>query len=86
MFCDVNVLWIEQIGIHGFLNHIDDSRLQVNEQTSWDIVFIVRLGQMAYLIEKDVLSVLNLDIPGLENSLGVDAVFLAQLFPELHAH
>jgi hypothetical protein len=38
------------------------------------------------LVEKDVLSIFNLDIASLENPLGVDAVFLAELLPKLHAH
>ena len=51
---DENVLWVEKIPVAFALDHVDDARLQVEQQGSGDVVVVVGL------VEEDVFAIVPL--------------------------
>jgi len=54
MVSNEDILVIIEIAVITILNTIDDSRLQINEESSWDIVLVIRL------VKKHIFSITSL--------------------------
>jgi hypothetical protein len=54
MVCNKHILVIVQVAVLAVLNAVDDTRLQVNKQCSWNIVFII------CLVKEDILAISSL--------------------------
>lgn len=76
MFRNVEVLRVVQILIRSSLNPIDNSGLQIDQESPRDVVLIVSL------VEKDIFAVVSLNGKIFQDSLRADAVLLAQVLPE----
>ena len=71
------VLGIVQIGIGTHLNVVDDTRLQVDQKGSRNVMLVI------CLVEEYIFSILALSCVWLQNTVGGDSVLGAKLLPEL---
>jgi hypothetical protein len=76
MLRDVEVFWVVEIRVETVLNTVDDSRLEINEESSWNVMLIISL------VEEDVLSVLSISRIVFQYTFWVDSMFLAKVLPE----
>lgn len=76
MLADVKILRVIQITIQPILDAVDDSWLKIDQDCPRDVVLIIRL------VKEHIFSVVSLSCIVLENAIWVDAMFLAQVFPE----
>ena len=77
MFRNVEVLWIVEIRVEAILNGVDDSRLQVNQEGTRDVVLVIRL------VEEHIFAVVSLSRVLFQNTFSANTVLHAQLLPEL---
>jgi hypothetical protein len=77
VFGHVEVLWVVEVSVESVLDAIDDSRLQVDQQGSGDVMFIVSL------VEEHIFPVVVVGGVLLQNSVWLNSVFVAELLPEL---
>src|SRR5258706_4836593 len=74
------VFWVIKVCVRRCKYVVDDARLEVDEYSTWDIVFIV------CLVEKDVLAIATFCRPFFKNSLFVDSMFCTQSLPVYRTH
>ena len=79
LFMHIEVLRVVDLAMATGLNAVDDARFKVKQDGAWDVARVVGL------VEEDVFAVAAFGRVVGEVAVAVDAVFLAELLPELRA-
>jgi hypothetical protein len=74
-----HILGVVDVLVRARQNAVYDARFEVEENGAGDVARVVGL------VEEDILAVADLGCKGLEVAVAVDAVFEAELLPELRA-
>lgn len=77
MLGNVEILRIVEIRVEAILNGVDDSRLQVNQEGTRDVMLVIRL------VEEHIFAVVSLRRVLFQDAFSADTVLHAQLLPEL---
>ena len=77
VFADVEVLRVVEAGVQAILDAIDNTRLQIDQQSTRNVMLIVSL------IEEDIFTVVALRGVLFKDAFTTDAVLSAKLLPKL---
>ena len=74
------VFWVVKVCVRRCKYVVDNTRLEVDEYSTWNVVFIV------CLVEEDILAIAAFCCPFFENSLFVYPMFCTQSLPVYRTH